>query len=278
MGDVSDCRSVASGGGHYFDEITDIIARLRAPGGCPWDREQTLESLRKCIIEEAYELADAITRGDMRDTLEEAGDLLLQVVFVAQIAGEKGVFDMKDVVRVISDKLIRRHPHVFGDAKADDPDAVLRNWERIKTEERRDKKEDTSVLAGVPATLPPLLRADRIQDKAAHVGFDWHKGDPEPVFAKLGEEICELREAAEAGDAEHTEEEMGDVLFMAVNLARYLKIDPNAALTRVCGKFESRFRLMEKFAAQEGRAMQSYALEELDALWDRAKEQLRSGN
>lgn len=265
--------------GHYFDEIVDIIERLRAPGGCPWDREQTLQTLRTPITEEAYELAEAITRlesgGGMGAVKEEAGDLLLQVVFVASLAKEQGAFDMRDVVRTICDKLIRRHPHVFGTVDAKDADEVLRNWESIKLEERREKKEDLSILAGVPDGLPPLLKANRLQGKAAHVGFDWPKGDSGPLFAKLEEEIGELREAAGRGDARDIEDELGDVLFMAVNLARYLKTDPDAALSRACAKFKARFQLMEDMAAEEGRPLSAHSLEELDALWDRAKERLR---
>ena len=184
-------------GGHYFGEIVEIIERLRAPGGCPWDRKQTMESLRSCITEEAYELAEAITERDMDKVREESGDLLLQVVFVASLAREHGDFDMRDVVRTICDKLIRRHPHVFGDVEAEDSDTVLRNWESIKLEERRARKEDLSVLAGVPAGLPPLLKAHRMQGKAAHVGFDWPGGDAAPLFAKLDEEADELWEAVE---------------------------------------------------------------------------------
>lgn len=261
-------------GGHYFGEIVEIIERLRAPGGCPWDRKQTMESLRSCITEEAYELADAITRRDMAGVKEEAGDLLLQVVFIASLARESGAFDMRDVVRGICDKLIRRHPHVFGTEEARDSDAVLRNWERIKAEERQEKHQDLSILAGVPEGLPPLLKASRLQGKAAHVGFDWPDGDAAPLFAKLDEELDELWEAASRGDARDVEEELGDVLFMTVNLARRLKVDPDAALSRVCAKFKDRFQLMERMAVEEGRAMSDHSLEELDALWDRAKERL----
>lgn len=267
-------KELERGGGHYFDEIVEIIERLRAPGGCPWDRKQTMESLRSCITEEAYELADAITRRDMAGVKEEAGDLLLQVVFIASLARGAGAFDMRDVVRGICDKLIRRHPHVFGTEEARDSDAVLRNWERIKAEERQEKHQDLSILAGVPEGLPPLLKASRLQGKAAHVGFDWPDGDVAPLFAKLDEELDELWEAASRGDARDVEEELGDVLFMTVNLARRLKVDPDAALSRVCAKFKDRFQLMERMAAEEGRAMSDHSLGELDALWDRAKERL----
>ena len=203
------------GEGHYFDEIVGLIERLRAPGGCPWDRKQTLGDLRAYITEEAYELAEAITEGDMGKVREESGDLLLQVVFVASLAREQGAFEMRDVVRTVCDKLIRRHPHVFGDVVAEDSDAVLKNWEAIKQEERKGRKEDLSVLAGVPAGLPPLLKAHRMQGKAAHVGFDWPRGDAAPLFAKLDEEAAELREVVEHGDAASVEDELGDLLFMA---------------------------------------------------------------
>lgn len=273
-------KAGTAAGKHYFDEIVDIIERLRAPDGCPWDRKQTLETLRTPITEEAYELADAITKGKMGAVKEEAGDLLLQIVFVASLAREQGAFEMKDVVRAICDKLIRRHPHVFGTEDARDADEVLRNWERIKKEERQEKHEDLSILAGVPDGLPPLLKANRLQGKAAHVGFDWPKGDAAPLFAKLDEEIGEFKEAAGRGDAQNMEEELGDVLFMAVNLARYFKIDPDAALSRVCAKFKARFQLMEQMAAEEeqngGAPLSGRSLEDLDALWDRAKERLKA--
>ena len=273
-------KTGTAAGKHYFDEIVDIIERLRAPDGCPWDRKQTLETLRTPITEEAYELADAITKGKMDAVKEEAGDLLLQIVFVASLAREQGAFEMKDVVRAICDKLIRRHPHVFGTEDARDADEVLRNWERIKKEERQEKHEDLSILAGVPDGLPPLLKANRLQGKAAHVGFDWPKGDAAPLFAKLDEEIGEFKEAAGRGDAQNMEEELGDVLFMAVNLARYFKIDPDAALSRVCEKFKARFQLMEQMAAEEeqagGNPLSGRSLDELDTLWDRAKEQLKT--
>ena len=256
---------------HYFDEIVNIIERLRAPGGCPWDRKQTLETLRTHITEEAYELADAITKGDIHNIKEEAGDLLLQVVFVAQLAKEHGDFDMSDVVRAICDKLIRRHPHVFGNVEAKDSDEVLKNWEKIKTQERKEKHENLSILAGIPDGLPPLLKADRIQGKAAHVGFDWPKGSPAPLFAKLDEEINELKEAAKENNHEHLADELGDVLFMTVNLARRLGVDPDAALNGVCNKFKRRFEFIEQSARNEGKNISDYTLEELDKFWDEAK-------
>lgn len=211
----------------------------------------------------------------MRNIKEEAGDLLLQVVFVASIAKDLGAFDMKDIVRGICDKLIRRHPHVFGDASAKDSDEVLRNWERIKAEERKEKHESESILAGIPDGLPPLLKANRIQGKVKHVGFDWPAGEVEPLFAKLDEEIQELKEAAKENNPQHTAEELGDVLFMAVNIARRLNVDPDAALNMVCEKFKRRFGIMEELARKDGKSISDYTLEGLDSLWDNAKEILR---
>ena len=257
---------------HAIDEIVNIIERLRAPNGCPWDRKQTLETLRTPITEEAYELADAITKKDMQDIKEEAGDLLLQVVFVASIAKEQGAFDMQDIVRTICDKLIRRHPHVFGNVEAKDSDEVLRNWEKIKLQERKDKHEkNTSILAGIPDGLPPLLKANRIQGKAAHVGFDWEAGSSEPLFTKLDEEINELKAAAKENNPENIADELGDVLFMTVNLARKLGVDPDAALNGVCEKFRKRFEIMEHCAQDEGKNISDYSLDELDAFWNKAK-------
>ena len=201
---------------------------------------------------------------------------MLQVVFVASIAKELGAFDMKDVVRTICDKLIRRHPHVFGDANADNPEEVLRNWERIKVQERKDKHESTSILAGIPDGLPPLLKANRIQGKVKHVGFDWPAGEIEPLFAKLDEEISELKDAAKENNPEHMTEELGDVLFMAVNIARRLNVDPDAALNMVCEKFRKRFQFMEECAKSEGKSISDYSLAELDAFWDKAKQTLEN--
>ncbi|MDR1977379.1 MAG: nucleoside triphosphate pyrophosphohydrolase [Synergistaceae bacterium] len=262
------------GGRHFFDEVVSIIERLRAPGGCPWDREQKLSDLRAYIVEEAYELADAITEERMDKVREEAGDLLLQIVFVASIAKETGDFDIRDVVRTVCDKLIRRHPHVFcvsEDGAQVDSEQVLRNWERIKLGERKDKKEDLSILAGVPKGLPPLLKAHRMQGKAAHVGFDWPKGDSKPLFEKLDEEITELKEAIAANAVDAMEDELGDVLFMTVNLARHLNVNPDAALSGACAKFAGRFRKVERDAADRGLQLERCSLEELDELWNKAK-------
>jgi MazG family protein len=259
---------------HFFDELVSIIEHLRAPEGCPWDREQKLSDLRAYIVEEAYELTDAITEGRMDKIREEAGDLLLQIVFTASITKEAGEFDIEDVVHRVCDKLVRRHPHVFGPEKGavkTESGEVLRNWERIKLEERKEKKEDLSILAGVPKGLPPLLKAHRMQGKAAHVGFDWPENDLDPLFDKLNEEAAELREAVDAGDADGAEEELGDLLFMTVNLARHLKINPDAALSRACAKFAARFQSLEQDAASQGLHLDDCSPAELDALWNRAK-------
>jgi MazG family protein len=258
--------------GSAFGELVSVMSRLRAPDGCPWDREQTLESLRAYIVEEAYELVDAVTRGDSPDIREECGDVLLQVVFVAQIASEMGLFSVEDVIRGLVDKLVRRHPHVFGDVHADSSGEVLRNWEQIKTEEKENKKKkDTSLLAGVPEGMPPLAKAYRIQGKAAHVGFDWPKGALSPLYGKVEEEMNELREAAEDGVPEKIEDEMGDLLFAAVNLARHLGVNPDSALGRANRKFAGRFRRVERYVAEEARPWSEYTLEELDRLWEKAK-------
>ncbi|MDR1741400.1 MAG: nucleoside triphosphate pyrophosphohydrolase [Synergistaceae bacterium] len=258
---------------HFFDGLVSIIERLRGPGGCPWDREQRAADLRAYIVEEAYELTDAISKGDPSAIREESGDLLLQIVFLASIEKEAGELPcgVEDVVGTLCEKLIRRHPHVFGDALAADSEQVLRSWEKIKREEKGGREKEASVLSGVPRGLPPLLKAHRMQGKAAHVGFDWPKGDVAPLFAKLEEEVAELRAAAAKGDADAAEDELGDVLFMAVNLARYLKINPDAALSRACEKFASRFRHMEMEAAESGSKLEDLSPAELDGLWNEAK-------
>jgi len=241
-----------------------------------------MTDLRTYIVEEAYELTDAITAGNMDKIREEAGDLLLQIVFLSSIAseGEKGgAFDIEDVVMGIRDKLIRRHPHVFNVPEGNavtDSEQVLRNWERIKQEERKDKKEDVSILAGLPKGLPPLLRAHRIQGKAAHVGFDWPREDLKPVFSKLDEEVAELKEAVaqathDGAESNAVEDELGDLLFMTVNLARHLNVNPDAALFVACNKFAERFQRVERRAAESGLHLNDCSLEELDALWDEAK-------
>jgi len=254
------------------------MEKLRGEGGCPWDRKQDLYTLRAYIIEEAYELVEAITNGIPDNIKEEAGDLLLQIVFISSIAKEKCYFNINDVVNGICDKLIRRHPHVFANESAADSDEVLRNWERIKLEEKaeniKNAHESKSILSGVPSGLPALLKAYRIQEKAAHVGFDWEKGNTAPVFEKIQEEIKEIKEAVMKKDAACIEDEIGDLLFAGVNLARHLGVNPDAALGRTNAKFISRFYEIEKLVAQSGRDWAEFSLMELDGFWDLAKERV----
>jgi MazG family protein len=255
-----------------FDELVQLMTRLRAPGGCPWDREQTLESLKPFIIEEAYEVVDAIDRNDRAALAEEVGDLLLEAVFVAEITREEGTFDIYDSVTAIHDKLVRRHPHVFGDVEAKDAEQVVVNWEKLKRDERQ--AENKSVLSGVPAALPALLKASRLTEKAARVGFDWRR--TEDVFDKLDEEIGELREAVAKGDAENIHDEIGDLLFTIANIARKLNVNPEEALQSTNRKFMSRFESMETRVRERGKNLDQLELEEMDQLWDEAKRAERS--
>jgi nucleoside triphosphate diphosphatase len=260
--------------GHPFDALVALAARLRAPDGCPWDREQTLESLKTYIIEEAYEVVDAIDSGDPATLSAELGDLLFQIVFAAQLAREDGRFDIDDVCRKIHAKMVYRHPHVFGDVEVASAGEVVRNWEVLKTQERRA----SGALGGVPRQLPALLKALRITEKAAALGFDWERATD--VVAKLEEEVREL--IAELGPdpaarlKEGVREELGDVLFVLANLARQLAIDPEAALQGANDKFARRFGAMEDQARRQGVALSSLSLAELDALWEAAKRQERS--
>lgn len=257
--------------GALFSQLRDIMNRLRAPGGCPWDRKQTYGSLRPHIIEEAYELVDAVDNGDIAGICEESGDLLLQVVFIGVIAEESGDFSLADIVRSISDKLIRRHPHVFGDVDVSDSDEVLRNWEQIKLNEKGGQDNGATVLSGVPKGLPPLVKAFRIQQKAASVGFDWDQSSQLPVFDKIDEEIDEVKTAMESEDRLSMEEEIGDVLFSIVNLARRLGVDPHLALERSNKKFIDRFGRIEQDLRDRNRSWTDTDLDELDSLWARAK-------
>ena len=256
--------------GELFERIVAIMKRLRSPDGCPWDRKQTFQTLTSHVIEEAYELVDALDKGDKNGMCEESGDLLLQVVFISQLAEEEGFFDIAQVLKKLEEKLIRRHPHVFGDARAADSDEARRNWDRIKASERADK-EDNSVIAGVPRSIPALLRAFQIQERAARVGFDWPKEGLLPLWEKISEETEELKRAIEGECAEEIEEEVGDLLFATVNLSRHLGIDPERALQRTNEKFSARFRFIEERVRESGRQWSSFSLEELDSLWRSAK-------
>lgn len=253
-----------------FSRLVEIMAKLRAPGGCPWDRSQSREDLKTYLVEETYEVLDAIDSGCTEKLKEELGDLLLQIVFHAEIADEEKAFDIEDVCRAINEKLIRRHPHVFGDVKAETPDIVLKNWETIK----KGEKEGKSALGGVPKVLPALLKAYRLQEKAARVGFDWE--ETRQVEAKVDEELAELREAVDSGDKSKIREEMGDLLFAIVNLSRFLKLDPEDTLQAANEKFIRRFKAVEKSAADDGRDLHGMSLAEMDQLWEEAKKKERS--
>ena len=250
-----------------FDELVALMTTLRGPNGCPWDRKQTFESLKPFIVEEAYEVVDAIDRGERHALAEELGDFLLQAVFVAELAREEGSFDIHDVITTIHEKLVRRHPHVFGDVEAKDAEQVLVNWEKLKNEER--KAENKSVLAGVPQSLPALLKASRLTEKAARIGFDWRRA--EDVFAKIDEEIGELREAIDAKDPRKIHDEVGDLLFSIANIARKLGVNAEEALQSSNRKFTSRFESMERAVRTEGRNLDQLTLEQMDSLWDEAK-------
>jgi MazG family protein len=250
--------------GSFLDRLREIVARLRAPDGCPWDREQTHASLRGALIEECYEVIDAIERADDANLREELGDLLLHVVMHAQLAGERSAFTMEEVAEEVCRKMIRRHPHVFGDKLAEDSAAVLRQWEQIK---RTEKGESAGILDGLPTSMPALLRAQNAQKKAARVGFDWP--DAGPVFEKMQEEIAEVRAALAAGDAKAVEDEVGDILFTAVNLARKLHVDAETTLAAATNRFIKRFQAVERELGD--RRMEDTPLKELDEIWDRIK-------
>jgi nucleoside triphosphate diphosphatase len=256
-----------------IERLLAIMAALRTPKtGCPWDLEQNFSTIAPYTLEEAYEVADAIARNDLADLKDELGDLLLQVVFHARMAQEQGAFDFGDVVEAITAKLIRRHPHVFGNAGSHTPQAVEGLWERIKAEEKaaRGTPAQQGALAGVPVTLPALTRALKLQVKASRVGFDWN--DPRAVLCKIREEADEI-EAALDGDAAQAGAEVGDLLFAAVNLARHLRADPEAVLRQTNQKFERRFSAIESALASRGKKPQDASLAEMDALWDEAKAQ-----
>lgn len=249
-----------------FGRLLDIMDDLREK--CPWDREQTIESLRVLTIEETYELAEAITKNDLPNLKEELGDVLLHIVFYAKIGSEKGAFDIEGVITDLCDKLVRRHPHIYGDLKLEDSEAVKRSWEAIKLKEKA-KKDRQSVLDGVPSALPALPKALRIQQKVKKVGFEWDT--VEQVWKKVEEEMQELHEAAESGDQKHIEEEFGDVLFALANYARFLKVDPEGALERSNQKFIKRFQKLEEVVKERNQDLTEMTLAEMDAVWDEVK-------
>lgn len=256
----------ALGAGTSFESFSEIVAHLRAPNGCPWDREQTHESLRKHLLEEAYETISAIDSGDFAHMREEFGDLLLQIVLQAQIANEEGRFNVNEVIQEIHSKIVRRHPHVFGDLELDGVDGVLANWEKLKEQERGEKKDGKGLLDGVPVALPALSQAQEYQDRAARVGFDWP--EVEGVLEKIKEEIDEIKNAET--DFELASE-IGDLFFAIVNLARWKKVDAESVLRQTNMKFKKRFGYVEQGAKRQGRNLSELTLGEMEALWQEAK-------
>lgn len=288
--------------GERFERAVQIMARLRAPGGCPWDREQTYDTIKPYTLEETYEVLEAIENRDWDELTGELGDLLLQVLFYSQMASEEGRFSVDDVLDRLANKLIDRHPHVFGDAQADTPAEVLRNWEKLKALEKAKAKAkenkpqlDASLLGGVSAKMPALMEAYKLSSRASHAGFDWP--DVEGLFAKLDEETLELRQelkgitldGSPAGgiagsgkpqlkpeERERLEDEVGDLFFVLVNIARYLSLDPESALRRSNRKFRRRFQCMEESLRATGRTPQQASMDELESLWQQAKQQEKS--
>ncbi|WP_296637580.1 nucleoside triphosphate pyrophosphohydrolase [Polaribacter sp.] len=245
-----------------FNRLLDIMDDLREK--CPWDKKQTLESLRHLTIEETYELADAILDNDLPEIKKELGDVLLHIVFYSKIGSEKKAFDIADVANSISDKLIDRHPHIYGDVKVDNEEDVKRNWEQLKLKEGKN-----SVLEGVPKSLPAVVKANRIQDKVAGVGFDWEK--PEQVWEKVQEELTELNEEIKVGNNENIEKEFGDVLFSMINYARFINVNPENALEKTNKKFINRFQYLEEAAKKEGKNLSEMSLTEMDVYWEASK-------
>lgn len=253
---------------YSYKDLLDIMTRLRAPNGCPWDREQDHKSLKRYLIEESYEVLEAIDEEDPDKLKEELGDLLLQVVFHAEIAKEAGIFDMSDVIDGICKKMINRHRHVFGEEEAETPDDVMKIWEEVKKSEKHQETQ-TQVLKDVPSNLPALMRSFKVQQKAAQVGFDWD--NTEDAFQKIYEETNELSQAYKEGNHAYIEEEIGDLLFAVVNVARFLKVQPELALTATVNKFIRRFEYVETKAREQGKKLEDMSLSEMDALWDEAK-------
>lgn len=258
-----------------FEQLLSIMEELREK--CPWDKKQTLESLRHLTIEETFELSDAILENDLQEIKKELGDILLHLVFYAQIGSEKEAFDIGDVIQSLNEKLIRRHPHIYGDVEANDEEAVKQNWEKIKLKEKGQKNK--SVLGGVPSSLPALIKAMRIQEKARGVGFDWE--EPNQVWEKVEEEMQEFKSAYNAGDftdinKEEATAEFGDLLFSLINYARFIDINPEEALERTNRKFISRFQYLEKAVSEAGKKLDQMTLTEMDRYWEEAKNQLKN--
>ena len=256
--------------GLKFQRLVEIMARLRAPNGCPWDREQSFDSIKKYTLEETYEVLDAIDRRNWADLREELGDFLLQAVFYAQMASEEKLFDIGDSLDAINEKLVRRHPHIFADGNAKTGDEVKKRWDEIKAEERKKKEEQPKgLLDPVPRSLPALVEAQQITSRAAGVGFDWQ--DAGQVLEKLEEELAEFDVARKNASPDELEDELGDLLFVLVNLARFVKVDPEQALRRCNAKFRSRFAHIEQRLTEQGKQVSGTPVEELEALWQEAK-------
>ncbi len=252
-----------------INDLVDIVEILRSPEGCPWDREQDHKSIRRDFLEETYEVIEAINKDDRDGLLEELGDVLLQVVFHTQIEREKGSFELSDVADGICKKMIERHPHVFGNVNAETSEQVLENWDVIKKQTKKQKSQTDSMLS-IPREFPALMRADKVQKKAAKVGFDWDSVDG--AFEKVSEELQELKEAVLMGAQDNVLEELGDLLFSVVNVSRFIKVDSEEALTGATDKFIDRFSKVEEMAKEQGLDMKETSLEELDKLWDKAKQ------
>ena len=252
-----------------FEELVKIMKTLHDPGGCPWDYEQTHESLKPYLIEEAYEVIEAIDSGSDKQLAEELGDLLLQVIFHAEIADSEGRFNIDDVIKGITEKLKLRHPHVFGNITVESSKQVMKNWEEIKRKEKREKKNDGSVLDGLPKNLPALIKARRIQEKVSRIGFDWAR--TEEVILKIEEELRELKEASSKNDRDAIEEELGDLLFSVANLARFVSLCPEDALRKTINKFQRRFQHIERELPKRGKKLEEASLEEMDKLWEEIK-------
>lgn len=250
-------------------KLVDLMATLRGPDGCPWDHKQTPESLKPFLIEESFEVIDALDERNPDKIKEELGDLLFQIIFHARLAEEQGHFTIRDVIAENVEKMVRRHPHVFGDAKVSSASEVIANWEEIKKKEKKHDDKPRSLLEGVPRSMPSLMRAHKIQERAARVGFDWNRIDE--VLPKLDEEMAEFRDSLKSKDTAKIEEELGDIFFTLVNVSRFLKLDPEEALRKTNNKFISRFRSMEEKAAEAGKSLNNMTLDEMEQLWQEAK-------
>ncbi|HTX37310.1 MAG TPA: nucleoside triphosphate pyrophosphohydrolase [Bryobacteraceae bacterium] len=260
---------IESTAGEKFQKLVEIMARLRAPGGCPWDREQTFDSIKPYTLEETYEVLDAIDRRDWPGLAEELGDFLLQAVFYGEIAAEEGRFSIGDTLDAINAKLIRRHPHVFGDETARTAEDVKRIWGEVKTAEKQKQGREGGLLDSAPRAVPALVEAQQITSRAAGVGFDWQNA--EQVIAKLDEELAEFAEARRSGSRAELEDELGDMLFVLVNLARFVKVDAEQALRKTNAKFRARFGHIERRLAEQGKRLEDTAIDEMEELWEEAK-------